>query len=84
MGQTKIGSKAPNEEAKIEEAYVARIGVTGAPPWSQAWGWGSQASSWWLGLCPWDLAEHSPKEQRGPALQWAHHLQEGSEGAGAM
>ncbi|KAI3374056.1 hypothetical protein L3Q82_022610 [Scortum barcoo] len=26
---------------------VARIGVTGAPPWSQAWGWGSQASAWW-------------------------------------
>ncbi|KAI3373248.1 hypothetical protein L3Q82_006555 [Scortum barcoo] len=30
------------------------IGVSdyGAPPWSQAWGWGSQASAWWPGLCP--------------------------------
>ncbi|KAI3351098.1 hypothetical protein L3Q82_005666 [Scortum barcoo] len=24
----------------IKDRYVARIGVTGAPPWSQAWGWG--------------------------------------------
>ena len=41
-GKTKISSKAPNEEAKIEEAYFAQNGVTGAPPCSQAWGWGSQ------------------------------------------
>ena len=84
MGQTKISSKAPNEEAKIEEVYVARNGVTGAPPWSQAWGWGSQASAWWPGLRPRDPAGCSPNERRGPALQWVHHLQEGSEGAGAV
>ena len=48
-GQTKIGSKSPNDGKNIEDIYVAQIGVTGAPPWSQAWGWGSQASAWWLG-----------------------------------
>ncbi|TWW80607.1 R2 Retrovirus-related Pol polyprotein from type I retrotransposable element [Takifugu flavidus] len=26
--------------------------VTGAPSWSQAWGWGTLASAWWLDLCP--------------------------------
>ena len=45
MVQTKIGSKALNEEAKIEEVYVARNGVTVAPSWSQARGWGSQAGA---------------------------------------
>ena len=83
-GQTKISSKAPNDRDKIKDAYVARIGDTGAPPWSQAWGWGSQASAWWPGLCPRDPAGRSPKERRGPALLWAHHSQEGSEGAGAV
>ncbi|KAK7880551.1 hypothetical protein WMY93_032810 [Mugilogobius chulae] len=29
-----------------------RIGVTGAPPWSQARGGCSQMSAWWPGLCP--------------------------------
>ncbi|XP_073341887.1 odorant receptor 131-2-like [Pagrus major] len=53
----------------IKEVYVARNGVTGAPPWSQARGWGSQASAWWPSLCPRDPAGHSPKERRGPALQ---------------
>ncbi|KAI3360357.1 hypothetical protein L3Q82_014669 [Scortum barcoo] len=46
---------------KNKDRYVARIGVTGAPPWSQAWGWGSQASAWWPGLCPRDPAGLSPK-----------------------
>ena len=45
MGQTKIGSKAPNDRQNTEDVYVTRIGVTEAPPWSQAWGWGSQAST---------------------------------------
>ncbi|KAK3571507.1 hypothetical protein QTP86_012853 [Hemibagrus guttatus] len=36
---------------KIKDRYVARTGVTGAPPWSQAWGWGMQASAWWPSLC---------------------------------
>ncbi|KAI3358173.1 hypothetical protein L3Q82_003172 [Scortum barcoo] len=52
-----------------KDRYVARIGVTGAPPWSQAWGWGSQASAWWPGLCPRDPAGLSPKWRRGPAFQ---------------
>ena len=75
---------APNDRDKIEDTYVARIGVTGAPPWSQAWGWGSQVSAWWPGLSPQDPAGRSPKERRGPALLRAHHSQEGSEGAGAV
>ncbi|KAI3358511.1 hypothetical protein L3Q82_014928 [Scortum barcoo] len=54
---------------KNKDRYVARIGVTGAPPWSQAWGWGSQASAWWPGLCPRDPAGLSPKWRRGPAFQ---------------
>ncbi|KAK3539469.1 hypothetical protein QTP70_008490 [Hemibagrus guttatus] len=33
------------------DRYVARTGVTGAPSWSQAWGWGTQASAWWPSLC---------------------------------
>ncbi|KAK3527728.1 hypothetical protein QTP86_001814, partial [Hemibagrus guttatus] len=33
------------------DRYVARTGATGAPPWSQAWGWGTQASAWWPSLC---------------------------------
>ncbi|KAI3354752.1 hypothetical protein L3Q82_004519 [Scortum barcoo] len=40
-GQTKSGSQAHHEQKNIKDRYVARIGVTGAPPWSQAWGWGS-------------------------------------------
>ncbi|KAI3364975.1 hypothetical protein L3Q82_001139 [Scortum barcoo] len=57
------------EKKNIKDRYVARIGVTGAPPWSQAWGWGSQASAWWPGLCPRDPAGLSPKWRRGPAFQ---------------
>ncbi|KAI3364953.1 hypothetical protein L3Q82_001122 [Scortum barcoo] len=41
-GQTKSGSEAHHEKKNIKDRYVARIGVTGAPPWSQAWGWGSR------------------------------------------
>ena len=62
-GQTKSGFKAPYERIKNEEAYVTQNGVTGAPPWSQAWG--SQANAWWPGCCPQDPAGHSLKEQRG-------------------
>ncbi|KAI3360599.1 hypothetical protein L3Q82_002467 [Scortum barcoo] len=36
-----------------KDCYVARIGVTRAPPWSQAWGWGSQASAWWPEMATW-------------------------------
>ncbi|KAI3351865.1 hypothetical protein L3Q82_020695 [Scortum barcoo] len=61
-GQTKSGSQAHHEQKNIKDRYVARIGVTGAPPWSQAWGWGSQASAWWPGLCPRDPA--------GLSLKW--------------
>ncbi|KAK3571519.1 hypothetical protein QTP86_012863 [Hemibagrus guttatus] len=35
----------------IKDRYVVQTGVTGAPPWSQAWGWGTQASAWWPSLC---------------------------------
>ncbi|KAK3531155.1 hypothetical protein QTP70_013252 [Hemibagrus guttatus] len=33
-----------------------KIGITGAPPWSEAWGWGMQASTWWPSLCLRDSA----------------------------
>ncbi|KAI3369266.1 hypothetical protein L3Q82_007517 [Scortum barcoo] len=65
-GQTKSGSQAHHEQKNIKDRYVARIGVTGAPPWSQAWGLGlMQASAWWPGLCPRDPAGLSPKWRRG-------------------
>lgn len=53
-GQTKSGSESPDEEEYNKAVYIERTGVTGAPPLSQAWGWGSQASAWWPGLHPWD------------------------------
>ncbi|TWW80939.1 hypothetical protein D4764_01G0007540 [Takifugu flavidus] len=56
--------------------------VTGAPSWSQAWGWGMLASAWWPDLCPWSPAGHSPKRQHGTPFPWAHHLQEGPRGSG--
>ncbi|KAK3516250.1 hypothetical protein QTP70_006400 [Hemibagrus guttatus] len=52
--------------SKIKDRCVARTGVTGAPPWSQAWGWGTQASAWWPSLRLRDSARHSPKERRRP------------------
>ncbi|KAK3534035.1 hypothetical protein QTP86_000633 [Hemibagrus guttatus] len=54
--------------SKIKDRYVAQTAVTGAPPWSQAFGWGTQASAWWPSLCLWDSARHSPKERRRPAF----------------
>ncbi|KAI3352990.1 hypothetical protein L3Q82_019560 [Scortum barcoo] len=65
-GQTKSGSQAHHEERINKDRYVARIGVTGAPPWSQAWGWGSAGErlvAWvpWANACPRDPAGLSPK-----------------------
>ena len=34
------GSKAPDEEDYNKEVHITRNGISGAPPWSQAWGWG--------------------------------------------
>ncbi|TWW61317.1 hypothetical protein D4764_05G0014070 [Takifugu flavidus] len=56
--------------------------VTGAPSWSQAWGWGTLASAWWPDLCLWSPAGRSPKRQHGTPFPWAHHLQEGPRGSG--
>ncbi|KAI3376023.1 hypothetical protein L3Q82_016554 [Scortum barcoo] len=42
-----LGGQWRVKEIQLErnkDCYVTRIGVTGAPPWSQAWGWGSQAA----------------------------------------
>lgn len=39
--QTMSVSEPLYEKKKQGPSYVARIGITGAPPWSQAWGWGS-------------------------------------------
>ncbi|KAK3510281.1 hypothetical protein QTP70_032921, partial [Hemibagrus guttatus] len=52
----------------LSDRYVTRTGVTGAPPWSQAWGWGTQASTWWPSLCLRDSAGHSPKKRRRPTF----------------
>ncbi|KAI3358634.1 hypothetical protein L3Q82_015045, partial [Scortum barcoo] len=75
-GQTKSGSQAHHEQKNIKDRYVARIGVTGAPPWSQAWGWGSQASAWWPGLCP-----QGPSRAQPEMATWAR-LPVGSPPAG--
>ena len=63
--------------------YPARR-VTGAPPWSQAWGWGPWESAWWPGLRPWGPAGPSPNGRHGLVVLWAHHLQEEAEGSGAL
>ncbi|KAK3523637.1 hypothetical protein QTP70_005839 [Hemibagrus guttatus] len=52
----------------LRERYIARTGVTGAPPWSQAWGWGTQAIAWWPSLCLRDSAGHSPRKRRRPTF----------------
>ncbi|KAI3361925.1 hypothetical protein L3Q82_012277 [Scortum barcoo] len=40
-GQTKSGSQAHHEQKNIKDrSHVARIGVTGAPPWSRGLGLG--------------------------------------------
>ncbi|KAK3552130.1 hypothetical protein QTP86_001508 [Hemibagrus guttatus] len=57
----------PPEELE-EVARERETGVTGAPPWSQAWGWGTQASTWWPSLCLRDSARHSPKKRRRPTF----------------
>ncbi|KAK3521754.1 hypothetical protein QTP70_016236 [Hemibagrus guttatus] len=61
------GLKARTKEVP-QDHYVAWTGVTGAPPRSQAWGWGMQASAWWPSLYLRDSAGHSPKKRRGPTF----------------
>ncbi|TWW64942.1 hypothetical protein D4764_22G0005890 [Takifugu flavidus] len=59
--------------------------VSGAPPWSQAWGWGSIASAWWPGLRRWGPAGPSLNWLHGHFRpQWTHHPQEEHEGSGAV
>ena len=66
-----------DEQKQWSKVSLARTRVTGAPLWSQAWRWGSEASAWWPGLCPWGPAGLSPKGKHGPPLPWIHRLQEG-------
>ena len=62
-GQTKRGSEDHYDEYNYWiSVSLARTRATGAPLWSQAWGWGSQASAWWPGLYPRGPAGPSPKE----------------------
>ena len=63
-------SKDPDGKVYSKDVCVARISVTGAPPWSQAWGWGwgSQASAWWPGPSPRDPVGQNPNGRRGPAF----------------
>ncbi|KAI3357120.1 hypothetical protein L3Q82_015585, partial [Scortum barcoo] len=44
--------KTTMENEKTRTTFVARIGVTGAPPWSQAWVWGSLKASAWCPVSP--------------------------------
>ncbi|KAI3367499.1 hypothetical protein L3Q82_026347 [Scortum barcoo] len=56
--------KPTMDKEKNKDRYVARIECyrTGAPPWSQAWGWGSAGERLqWPGLCPRDPAGLSPR-----------------------
>ncbi|KAK3558202.1 hypothetical protein QTP86_014003, partial [Hemibagrus guttatus] len=55
------------------DRYVARTGVTGAPPWSQAWGWGTQVIAWWPSLCLRDSAGNSPKKRHRPTTRRKEH-----------
>ncbi|KAK3556411.1 hypothetical protein QTP70_008102 [Hemibagrus guttatus] len=65
---------AKDEWAKIPVETCKKLtGVTGAPPWSQAWGWGTQASAWWPSLCLRDSAGHSPKKRRRPTTRRKEH-----------
>ncbi|KAK3517249.1 hypothetical protein QTP70_001457 [Hemibagrus guttatus] len=68
LGSAAFGRGEDPYGNKNKDRYVARTGVTGAPPWSQAWGWGTQASNWWPSLCLWDLAGHSLKKRRRPTF----------------
>ncbi|KAK3537362.1 hypothetical protein QTP70_008820 [Hemibagrus guttatus] len=67
------GSGVRSGPCLMKDRYVARTGVTGAPPWSQAWGWGTQASTWWPSLCLRDSAGHSPKKRRRPSTRRKEH-----------
>ncbi|KAI3360637.1 hypothetical protein L3Q82_002502 [Scortum barcoo] len=52
-GQTKSGSEAHHEKKNIKDRYTSPgLGVTGAPPWSQAWGWGSAGERLVAGSLP--------------------------------
>ncbi|KAJ0069625.1 hypothetical protein NL108_011560 [Boleophthalmus pectinirostris] len=75
-GQTKNSSEAPYDDVHSEVSDVAWFGITGAPPWSQAWGGCSPASACWPGLPLRSLAGLSLKERRGAVLTWAHHPRE--------
>ncbi|KAI3366638.1 hypothetical protein L3Q82_009327, partial [Scortum barcoo] len=78
-GQTKSGSQGHHGEKNNKDRYVApRIGVTGAPPWSQAWGWGLQASAWWPGSLPTGPGRAQPENggDVGPPFRQFHHRQE--------
>ncbi|KAK3513818.1 hypothetical protein QTP70_028869 [Hemibagrus guttatus] len=47
VSRSKTDYMCVNErEGSGTDRYVTRTGVTGAPPWSQALGWGTQASAW--------------------------------------
>ncbi|KAK3530818.1 hypothetical protein QTP70_002852 [Hemibagrus guttatus] len=63
----KVPYRTPPPDKK-QDRYVARTDITWAPPWSQAWGWGTQVSAWWPSLCLWDSAGLSPKERRRPTF----------------
>ena len=80
----RVAQKTPyDEKNKWFSVSLTRTWVTGAPPWSQAWGWSSVPSAWPgpMGTGP---ARHSPKRQHGTPFPQTHHQQEGPKGSGAM
>ncbi|KAI3369481.1 hypothetical protein L3Q82_007697 [Scortum barcoo] len=78
--QTPRHSTSTQENSPKPHIHNTRIGSTGAPPWSQAWGWGSQASTWWPESLPTGPGRAQPEMATWARLHsafQAHHLQEG-------
>ncbi|KAI3377887.1 hypothetical protein L3Q82_008465 [Scortum barcoo] len=72
-GQTKSGSQAHHEKKNIKDRYVARIGVTWAPPWRQAWGWGSAGERLVAGSLPTGPGRAQPKWRNGAFSRLTTH-----------
>ncbi|KAI3365479.1 hypothetical protein L3Q82_010562 [Scortum barcoo] len=79
LGAMLSGHYAPEN---IKDRYVARIGLAlpGAPPWSQAWGWGSAGERLVAGSLPTGPGRAQPEMANdvGPPSSRLTTLQEGS------
>ncbi|KAI3356334.1 hypothetical protein L3Q82_017562 [Scortum barcoo] len=70
------------EKRKTRTITSPGLALPVAPPWSHAWGWGSQASAWWL-RGP-SRAQPERNGDVGPPSSRLTTMQEGPQGAGAM